>query len=333
MRLEQGVFLAGYGVSLTDELTEREGFLKSAAARASSSKLLHSSVVKNQALGSEVRSMTRIIVAAIAFAFGAAMSAQAGDVSPPSFGPSGCANSTFFSCRDARPVSQDQVETTPKREATRGTDARAVGTAVTQKAPRGSDARAAHPAKTSPAQVYQIGPMDVLDISVFMVPELTKTVQVADTGTINLPLVGELPAAGKTTQQLERELTTKLGDKYLQNPQVTVMLKENNSQHVTVQGAVEKPGVYALKGKTTLLELVAMAGGFKDTSDSTVLVLRNGEGKRSAAKFDVADIQKGQAQDPTMQTDDVVVAGTSAIKKGFNAVLKALPLAGLFSVL
>jgi polysaccharide biosynthesis/export protein len=277
--------------------------------------------------------MTRIIVAAIAFAFGAAMSAQAGDVSPPSFGLSGCANSTFLSCQDARPVSQDQVETTPKREAPRGTDARVVGTAVTQEAPRGTDARAAHPAKTSTAQFYQIGPMDVLDISVFNVPELTKTVEVAGNGTINLPLLGEVPAAGKTTQQLERELTAKLGAQYLQNPQVTVMVKENNSQHVTVQGAIEKPGVYPLKGKTTLLELVAMAGGFKDTSDSSVLVLRTSQGKRSAAKFDVADIQKGQEEDPIVQSDDVIVAGTSAIKQGFNAVLRALPLAGLFTML
>jgi len=276
--------------------------------------------------------MTRIIVAAIAFAFGAAMSAQAGDVSPPSFGLSGCANSTFLSCQDARPVSQDQVETTPKRQAPRGTDTRVVGTA-TQEAPRRTDARAAHPAKTSTAQFYQIGPMDVLDISVFNVPELTKTVQVADTGTINLPLLGEVPAAGKTAQQLERDLTTKLGAQFLQNPQVTVMVKENNSQHVTIQGDIDKPGVYALKGKTSLLELVAMAGGFKDTADSTVLVLRQSNGKRSAAKFDVADIQKGAAEDPIMQSDDVIVAGSSAIKKGFNAVLRALPLAGLFTVL
>ena len=267
-----------------------------------------------------------VLLAAIAFAFGAAMSAQAGDVSPPSFGPSGCANSIFFSCKDARPVSQDQVETTPKREAPRGTDSRAVGTAVTQEAPRGTDARAAHPAKTSTAQ-YQIGPVDVLDISVFKVPELSKSVEVADDGTINLPLLGEVPAAGKTAQQLERDLTAKLGAQYLQNPQVTVIVRENNSQHVTVQGAIEKPGVYPLKGKTTLLELVAMAGGFLDISNSTVLVLRNSEGKRSAAKFDVADIQKGQAEDPTMQSDDVIVAGTSAIKQAFNAVLKALPVA------
>src|SRR6476620_6697669 len=125
--------------------------------------------------------MTRIILAAIAFAFGAAVSAQAGDISPPQFGPSGCANSTFLSCRNA--VSQDQ---TP--EASRGTDARAVGTAPTQESHLGNDAPAAHAAKTSTTQSYEIGPMDVLDISVFKVPELTKTVQVADTGTINLPL-------------------------------------------------------------------------------------------------------------------------------------------------
>jgi polysaccharide export outer membrane protein len=200
-------------------------------------------------------------------------------------------------------------------------------------APKASSAAPKAVDSVSSADAYTIGPTDVLEISVFKVPELYKTVQVADTGTINLPLVGEVPAAGKTAQQLERELTVKLGDKYLQNPQVSVMVTQNNSQHVTIQGAVEKPGVYPLKGKTSLLEVVAVAGGFKDTSDSTVLVLRQSEGKRSAAKFDVAEIQKGQAEDPTIQSDDVVVAGTSAIKKGFNAVLKALPLAGLFTVL
>lgn len=180
--------------------------------------------------------------------------------------------------------------------------------------------------------VYRIGPMDVLDISVFKVPELSKTVQVAETGTINLPLVGEIPAAGKTAQQLERDLTAKLGATYLQNPQVTVLVKENNSQRVTIEGAVEKPGVYPLKGKTSLLELVAMAGSLTPNSDSTVLVLRKTGGKRSAAKFDVAAIRRGKADDPTLQAGDIVVAGTSAIRAGFNNVLKALPLAGVFAL-
>jgi len=185
----------------------------------------------------------------------------------------------------------------------------------------------------STSGAYKIGPMDVLDISVFKVPELSKTVQVADTGTINLPLVGEIPVAGKTAQQLERDLTAKLGDKYLQNPQVTVMVKENNSQHVIVSGAVKKPGVYPIKGPTTLLELVATAGGFEQNSDSTVLVLRNSGSKRSAAKFDVSAIESGNAQDPAIQSGDHLVAGTSAIKSGFNNILRALPLAGLFTIL
>jgi polysaccharide biosynthesis/export protein len=175
--------------------------------------------------------------------------------------------------------------------------------------------------------------MDVLDISVFKVPELSKTVQVAETGTINFPLIGEVPAAGKTAQQLERDLTAKLGAKYLQNPQVTVLVKENNSQQVTIDGAVKKPGVYPIKGQTSLLEFVAIAGGLESGSDSTVLILRNTNGKRSAAKFDVSAIQNGKADDPTIQSGDVIVAGTSAIKAGFNNILRVLPLAGLFAVL
>jgi polysaccharide export outer membrane protein len=181
--------------------------------------------------------------------------------------------------------------------------------------------------------VYRIGAADVLEISVFKVPDLSKTVLVSETGMINLPLVGEVQAAGKTTQELERDLTAKLGATYLQNPQVTVLVRENNSQRITIQGAVEKPGVYPVKGETTLVQIVAMAGGFKATSDSTVLILRTTEGKRSAAKFDVDTILKGKADDPPMQAGDVVVAGTSAIKAGFNNVLKALPLAGLFAIL
>ena len=180
---------------------------------------------------------------------------------------------------------------------------------------------------------YRIGPSDVLQIVVFKVPELSQTVQVADTGTINLPLVGETSVAGKTTRDIERDLTARLGAQYLNNPQVTVYVKEYNSQKVTITGDVKKPGVYPLTGKTTLLQMVAIAGGFEETTDWTVLVLRNSKGKRAAAKFDVNQIQEGRAEDPALQSGDVLVAGSSAIKKGYNAILKALPVAGLFAFL
>ena len=175
---------------------------------------------------------------------------------------------------------------------------------------------------------YKIGTFDVLDISVFEVPELTKTVQVADTGTINLPLVGEVQVARKTAQEVERDLTARLGANYLQHPQVTVYVKEYNSQSVTISGAVKKPGVYPIRGKTSLLQAMAMAGDFEADSDSSVLILRENGGKRSAAKFDVSAIQKGRIANPTLQAGDQIVAGSSAIKKGFNNILKLLPLAG-----
>ena len=102
---------------------------------------------------------------------------------------------------------------------------------------------------------YRIGPLDVLDVSVFKVPELSKSVQVADSGSINLPLVGEVQASGRTAQEMERDIAAKLGAKYLRNPQVTVYVKEYNSQRVTIEGAVKKPGVYPIKGKTSLLQI------------------------------------------------------------------------------
>ena len=146
---------------------------------------------------------------------------------------------------------------------------------------------------------------------------------------MNLPLVGEVPAAGKTAQEVERDLTARLGAEYLKDPQVTVSVKEYNSQHVTVTGAVNKPGVYPLRGSTTLMDVVASAGGFEtDTSDSTVLVLTENNGKRSAATFNVSAIQNGQAEDPTLQAGDKIVAGKSAIKTVFNTLLKAEPIAG-----
>src|SRR5262249_12235640 len=157
---------------------------------------------------------------------------------------------------------------------------------------------------------YKIGPMDVLDISVFQVPDLTKSVQVSDTGTINLPLVGEVPVAGKTSQEVERDLTAKLGAKYLQNPQVTAYVKEYNSQQVTIEGAGQKPGTFPIKGKTSLLQLIAMANGFDPNADWTVLVLRESNGRRKAAKFDLNAIQKGRADDPLLQSGDIVVAGS-----------------------
>jgi polysaccharide export outer membrane protein len=189
------------------------------------------------------------------------------------------------------------------------------------------------PSKARSSNAYKIGPTDVIDISVFQVADLSKTVEVDDNGNIALPLLGEVPAAGKTADELQEDLRSKLSAKYLQDPQVTVIVKETNSRRYTISGSITTPGVYPLKTGTTLLQTIATAGGLKETTDWTVLIVRNSGGKRYAAQFDVDAIQKANAKDPIVQSGDVIVVGTSAIKKGYQDLLKVLPLAGFAALL
>ena len=198
---------------------------------------------------------------------------------------------------------------------------------------RAADALAA--AATPGDTAYKIGPLDVLDISVFQAPELSKTVEVASNGTIDVPLLGETPVVGKSAYQLQQELNSRYGAKYLQNPQVTVSVKQFNSSRVTISGAVKNPGVFPYKGET-LLQFVTMAGGLAPEANSMVVVLRQSNGARSGAKFNLSDIEAGRTNDPAMQPGDLVVADTSVVKKGFKVILtpimKVLPLAAFAGI-
>jgi polysaccharide biosynthesis/export protein len=110
---------------------------------------------------------------------------------------------------------------------------------------------------------YVIGPEDVLEISVFDVPDLSKlTLRVSNDGTISLPLLGDVRAAGLTPDQLRDNLHDAWGRSYLQDPHVMVFVKEFHAQPVSVVGAVEKPGLYQLTGPRTLIEVISLAGGF-----------------------------------------------------------------------
>jgi polysaccharide export outer membrane protein len=175
---------------------------------------------------------------------------------------------------------------------------------------------------------YKIGPLDVLNISVFKVPDLNKEVQVAEDGSINYPLIGDVSAAGKTAHELEHDLTQKLGGKYLKNPQVTVFVKEYNSQRVTVTGSSKSTGIYPIKGNTTLLQVLALAGDVNpDIASGEIVVFRTTNGQRTAARFDIDSIKSGKTEDPLMQPGDVVVVDTSATKVAFSNFLKVIPLA------
>jgi polysaccharide export outer membrane protein len=169
------------------------------------------------------------------------------------------------------------------------------------------------------ASGYAVGPLDVLEISVFKVPELSKSIQVAPTGTINLPLVGEIPAAGRTAQQIEQDLTNRLAAKYLNNPQVTVFIKEHNSQTVTVEGAVIRPGIFPLKGKLSLVQVVALAGGLNnDLYEKNVTVFSTIRGERVSKVYDIDDVRAGKAPDPALRAGDIVVVDNNTGKVALN---------------
>jgi polysaccharide export outer membrane protein len=187
------------------------------------------------------------------------------------------------------------------------------------------------PGPTSSAD-YRIAPLDILDISVFQVPDLTKTVQVSSSGQISLPLIGTVQAGGKSPQDLEKQIAGVLGAKYLQSPQVSVFVKEYTSQKVTVEGAVIKPGIYPMSGKTTLLQAIALAGGLDRVADSRgIVVFREAGGKKQAAKFDLPSIRSGKADDPVIAGGDVVVVDQDGGKTALRGVRESLGIFGLFS--
>jgi len=153
-------------------------------------------------------------------------------------------------------------------------------------------------------------------------------VQVAGDGTIQYPLIGSVDAAGKTAHQIEAVLKEKLGTRYLRNPQVSVFVKDYNSQRVTVEGGVKTTGVYALKGRTTLTDVLAMAGDVDSSiASGDIVVFRTIDGKRCAARFDFDSIRSGKIADPVLEPGDVIVADTSSTKVALANVLKVLPLA------
>jgi len=177
---------------------------------------------------------------------------------------------------------------------------------------------------------YHIGPLDMLEISVFQVPDLSKTVQVNSGGQIALPLIGIVVAGGKTVGELEAEIANKLQASYLQSPQVSVFVKEATSQRVTVDGAVKSPGMVPLTGQTTLLQTIAISGGLVEGADPAIMMFRNVEGKRMAAKFDLKAIRAGKAEDPIVYGGDVIVVDRSGIRGALSDLKQTIPVFSFF---
>ena len=183
------------------------------------------------------------------------------------------------------------------------------------------------------ASDYRIGAQDLLQISVFGVKELDKDVRVNSNGQISLPLIGGVMAGGKSIPELETELAKKYSEGFLQKPQVTVFVKEFTSQRITLEGAVNKPGIYPITGRTSLLQAIALAGGVDDKVADLggIVVMRQVGGKKQAAVFDLRQVRKGVIDDPQMYGDDVIVVEQSGSKTAFRRFIESVPALGIFA--
>jgi polysaccharide biosynthesis/export protein len=160
------------------------------------------------------------------------------------------------------------------------------------------------------SEEFIIGTGDVLAINVWKETEVSRVVPVRSDGRISLPLVGEIQAGGRTPKQLEAEISAKLKD-YVSEPEVTVIVQEIKSQKFNVLGMVMKPGSYVLSNPTTILDAIAMAGGFRDfAKQKDIYVLRRSvNGNQTRLPFNYKDVVKGHksAQNIALQSNDTIV--------------------------
>jgi polysaccharide export outer membrane protein len=158
-------------------------------------------------------------------------------------------------------------------------------------------AAAADASAADDASAYQIGPEDVLDISVWKNPELSRTVPVRPDGKVSLPLVNDIQAAGLTPADLREQVTTRLAE-YIPAPEVSVMVREVHSRRVAVVGKVKTPGRFELKSPATVLEVIALAQGFTDfAARERIVVLRQSGGTTTRLPFNYRRIADGTEQE------------------------------------
>jgi polysaccharide export outer membrane protein len=189
---------------------------------------------------------------------------------------------------------QTATGATPQTNVPAGTDA----------ANHAADARKAHD------DTFVIGNDDVLMVNVWNEKEISRPVPVRSDGRISLPLVGEVQAAGRTPLKLEEEISAKLKS-FIAEPEVTVIVQQINSQKFNILGMVNKPGSYMIVNSATILDAIALAGGFRDfAKQKNIYVLRqNPDGQQARLPFNYKDVVKGRnaEQNVKLQPRDTIV--------------------------
>jgi polysaccharide export outer membrane protein len=156
---------------------------------------------------------------------------------------------------------------------------------------------------------FVIGNDDVLAINVWKEPDISRSIPVRSDGKISLPLVGEVQAAGLTPMKLEKDIAGKLKN-YISEPEVTVIVQQVNSQKFNILGQVARPGSYGIANSTTVLDALALAGGFRDfAKKKSIYVLRQGGSGESRIPFNYKDVSQGKnmSQNIKLQPGDTII--------------------------
>ncbi len=180
------------------------------------------------------------------------------------------------------------------------------GAAGAQSAPATSSATAADKPHDDS---FVIGNDDVLAINVWKEPDISRSIPVRSDGKISLPLVGEVQAAGLTPLKLEKDIAEKLKN-YISEPEVTVMVQQVNSQKFNILGQVTKPGTYVIANSPTVLDAIALAGGFRDfAKKKSIYVLRHSASGESRLLFNYKDVSQGKnmEQNIKLQPGDTII--------------------------
>jgi polysaccharide export outer membrane protein len=169
--------------------------------------------------------------------------------------------------------------------------------------------------------VYVLGPLDKISVEVDGMPDLLREVIVDGQGMISYPLAGSISAAGLTTTQLARALEQRMRENYVRDPRVSVNFVEPVSQVVTVEGEVNKPGLYPVYRDTTLMQAVALAGSHTEFSKtSAVLIFRDAGERQYVGIYDLKAIRYGNYPDPKVYPGDKIVVSESEARRFIQTI-------------
>lgn len=201
--------------------------------------------------------------------------------------------------------------------------------------PTGEAAYAVIPVKVEDGALKVVRAGDRLVVRVLGEPELTSEQYHVDAaGELQVPLAGQIHAAGLTPAQLREEIRSRLGQNYIRDPQVAVSIAERTQTVFTVEGEVREPGVFEARPDSTLLSAIAQAKSPTQVARlDEVFIFRQINGQRMGARFNLKEVRNGAAQDPQVLPGDTVVVGFSQVKGAWRDLLQASPLFNFFYLL